>query len=55
VPGKHKVAITPPVLNGDGPAPKPLIPSRYSDLGTSGLIITVEAGKPDIKLEVSKK
>ena len=55
VPGKHKVAITPPVLNGEGPAPKPLIPSRYSDLGTSGLIITVEAGKPDIKLEVSKK
>jgi len=55
VPGKHKVAITPPVLNGDGPAPKPLIPSRYSDLGTSGLIINVEAGKPDIKLEVSKK
>lgn len=55
VPGKHKVAITPPILNGDGPAPKPLIASRYGDLGTSGLIITVEAGKPDIKLEVSKK
>ena len=55
VPGKHKVAITPPVQNGDGPAPKPLIPSRYGDLGTSGLIINVEAGKPDVKLEVSKK
>ena len=55
VPGKHKVAITQPIQNGDGPAPKPLIPSRYGDLGTSGLIISVEAGKPDIKLEVSKK
>ena len=55
VPGKHKVAITPPILSGDGPVPKPLIPSRYGDLGTSGLIITVESGKPDIKLEVSKK
>ncbi len=55
VPGKHKVAITPPVQNGDGPAPKPLIPTRYGDLGTSGLIINVEAGKPNVKLEVSKK
>lgn len=55
VPGKHKVAITPPVQNGDGPAPKPLIPTRYGDLGTSGLIINVEAGKPEVKLEVSKK
>lgn len=55
VPGKHKVAITPPVQSGDGPAAKPLIPSRYGDLGTSGLIITVEAGKPDVKIEVSKK
>lgn len=55
VPGKHKVAITPPVQNGDGPAAKPLIPVRYGDLGTSGLIINVEAGKPDVKLEVSKK
>jgi hypothetical protein len=55
VSGKHKVAITPPVQSGDGPAAKPLIPSRYGDLGTSGLIITVEAGKPDVKIEVSKK
>ena len=55
VPGKHKVAITPPVQNGDGPAAKPLISSKYGDLGTSGLIINVEAGKPDVKLEVSKK
>lgn len=55
VPGKHKVAITPPVQNGDGPVPKRLIPTRYGDLGTSGLIIHVEAGKPDVKLEISQK
>ena len=53
--GKHLVAISPPVPTGDGPPPKALIPVRYGDLGTSGLTITVESGKAQPKLEVSKK
>lgn len=53
--GKHLVAISPPVPTGDGPQPKPLIPARYGDLGTSRLTITVESGKVQPKLEVSKK
>ena len=55
VPGKHKVAISPPAPVGDTTPPKPLIPSRYGDLGMSGLIINVEVGKSEVKLEISKK
>lgn len=53
--GKHRVAITPPVPSGDGPPPKKVIPDRFGDLTQSGLTISVESGKVQAKLEVSKK
>lgn len=52
--GKHKVAITPPVPSGDVVI-KSILPARFADLQQSGLIISVESGKAEVKLTVSKK
>lgn len=53
VPGKHKVAITPPIPEVDTPAPPPLIPPRYSGLD-SGLEVEVKAGQPEVTLTVER-
>src|SRR5689334_15429436 len=37
VPGRHRVAISPPDPPPDAPPPKPVIPQKYRDFGTSEL------------------
>jgi hypothetical protein len=37
VPGKHRIALTPPPATGEGRRPKPAIDKHYGDLETSGL------------------
>src|SRR5437762_4322827 len=38
IPGRHRVAISPPDPPPDAPPPKPVIPQKYRDFGTSGLM-----------------
>lgn len=52
VPGEHRVAVTPPIQEVDGPPPKPLIHSRYATLDTSGLEITVDKRGAEVVLTV---
>jgi hypothetical protein len=55
VPGKHRVALTPPLPQGDRPIPPPILPPRYGDLKTSGLEIEVKKGQANpARLEVER-
>lgn len=55
LPGKHRVALTPPEpLNIDGPRPKPAANERYHSLDTSGLEATVVKGSPTVELKVEQ-
>jgi hypothetical protein len=44
IPGRHRVAISPPDPPPDAPPPKPIIPLKYRDFGTSGLTADIKAG-----------
>ena len=54
VPGRHRVAITPPIQEVDGPPPEPLIDPRYAKFDTSGLEVTVEKRKTEVVLAVQR-
>ena len=54
VPGKHRVAVTPPIQETDGPPPKPLIHPRYASFDTSGLEIAVDKSGAEIVLSVQR-
>ena len=60
VPGRHQVAISPPSPVPDAPPPKPILPKKYNDFGTSGyaykyncndqrrvVILRLDAGRAD--------
>jgi len=44
IPGRHRVAISPPDPPPDAPPPKPVIPLKYRDFGTSGLTADIKPG-----------
>src|SRR6266699_852890 len=44
IPGRHRVAISPPDSPPDAPPPKPVIPKKYRDFGTSGLTADIKPG-----------
>jgi hypothetical protein len=44
IPGRHRVAISAPDPPPDAPPPKPVIPQKYRDFGTSGLTADIKAG-----------
>lgn len=54
VPGRHRVALTPPLPDGDAPLPPLLIDMRHSDLAQSGLEIDVPAPGGEAILEVRR-
>ena len=54
VPGRHRVAITPPEPIPDAPPPKPVIPKKYGDFGTSGLTAEIKPGTNNVELELDK-
>jgi hypothetical protein len=54
IPGRHRVAITPPDPNPDAPPPKVVIPQKYRSFETSGLTVDVKPGAGDVTLEVDR-
>jgi hypothetical protein len=54
VPGKHRVAISPPAPELDKPAPKSKINKRYSDFETSGLQLEVKSEPNDLVIELER-
>ena len=52
--GRHNVAITPPIPQGDAPAPKPIIEARYSRFETSKLQVVIEAKTNIAELTVQR-
>lgn len=52
VPGKHRVAITPPLPLPDAVPPAPLIDKKYDSLDTSGLEVDIQPGASEVTLEV---
>jgi hypothetical protein len=54
VPGKHKVAITPPPPLPDVVPPKPILPSKYASFETSGLEREIKPGPNEVTLEVER-
>lgn len=58
-PGKYKVAVTPPELvdplaAASNPAKAVSIPSRYQDLGTSGISFDVKEGDNQFEIKLEK-
>lgn len=51
-PGKHRVALTPPIPFGDAPPAPNVIAAKYQDLKTSDLEMTVDAKATAVTLEV---
>jgi hypothetical protein len=54
IPGRHRVAITPPDPLPDGPPPKMHVPQRYRSFETSGLTIDVKPGQKNVELELER-
>jgi hypothetical protein len=53
LPGKHRVAISPPLSpDPDKPMPKPKVAAKYSGFESSGLVVEIKPGKNDVVLEV---
>ncbi len=53
LPGKHRVAISPPLSpDPDKPMPKPKVAAKYSGFETSGIVVEIKPGKNDVVLEV---
>ena len=58
-PGKYKVAVTPPELldplaGASGGAGRVAIPTRYHDLGSSGLTVELKAGDNTFDISMNK-
>jgi len=53
IPGRHRVAISPADPPPDAPPPKPVLPQKYRDFGTSGLTVEAKPGPntPEADLE----
>lgn len=56
VPGRHRVALTPPdpLHDVDKPRPKAALPPRYRSLEKSGLVVTVERKTNEVTLQVER-
>jgi hypothetical protein len=56
VPGKHRVALTPPdpLHDVDKPRPRATLPPHYRSLDTSGLVVTVERKTNEVTLRVER-
>jgi hypothetical protein len=55
LPGNYQIAVTPPTsADPDKPPPKPVIPSKYFKLETSGLSADVQPGKGDVELTLDR-
>ena len=55
VPGRHRVAVTPPSSpDPDKPPPRPVIPKKYFDFPTSDLTVEIQPGKGDVTLELER-
>jgi hypothetical protein len=54
MPGKHHVAITPPIPPLDAPAPPQVIDKKYGDMGTSGLEVEIKPGTNEVTLTVER-
>lgn len=51
-PGKHRVALTPPIPFGDAPPAAAVIAAKYKDLKTTDLQITVDPQATAVTLEL---
>jgi hypothetical protein len=54
IPGHHRVAISPPDPPPDAPPPKPVLPQKYRDFGTSGLTIEIKPGPNNVEFELDR-
>jgi hypothetical protein len=55
LPGAYKIAINPPLPDDpDKPPPKPVIPSKYFDLQTSGFAADVQPGQGTVELTLDR-
>jgi hypothetical protein len=54
VPGKYKIAVTPPQPSADDPPPLRVIDPKYSDLDSSGLEVTIEPKTNVVILKVER-
>lgn len=55
LPGQHQITVTPPPpANPDVLPPKPVIPAKYGDFGTSGLTADVAPGKGKVELTLER-
>jgi hypothetical protein len=55
LPGKHRVAITPPPSpDPDKPPQKSKLPTKYEDFNASGLEVEIKPGRNPIEFELDK-
>jgi hypothetical protein len=55
LPGKHRVAITPPASSDpDKPPPKSKLPAKYESFDTSGLTVEIKPGQKNVELELER-
>lgn len=55
LPGKHKVAITPPTSpDPDKPPQKSKLPAKYEDFDASGLVVEIKPGRTPVELVLEK-
>jgi hypothetical protein len=54
IPGRHRVAISPPDPIPDAPPPKPVLPQKYRDFGTSGLTAEIKPGVNNVEFELER-
>ena len=54
VPGRHRIAITPPLPEPEKALPPPAIAAKYGDLATSGLTADIKPGTNQVTLELER-
>lgn len=54
LPGKYRVALTPPEAPVDRPTPKPKIAAKYGALASSGLEVEVKPESNNVTLQVKR-
>ena len=55
VPGKHRVALSPAAIGGDGVVAAEIIDPRFYAFATSGLEVSITPGTNEVKLTVQRK